>query len=301
MASPAPQNFRVGIIQMSVGTAPDDNVRKALATVEEAKRGGAQVVCLPELYRSPYFCQREDAAFFDLAESIPGPSTEAFSAVAKRLGVAIIVPIFERRAPGIYHNSAAILDADGSMTGLYRKMHIPDDPSYYEKFYFTPGDMGFKAFTTQFGKISTLICWDQWFPEGARLAALQGPSILFYPTAIGWHPREKEQYGAAQRDAWRTVQRGHAIANGIYVAAVNRIGHEVPSSGGAGIEFWGTSFICDPQGVVLAEASVDKEEILYADIDLVHLEDIRRNWPFFRDRRTDEYHGITRRFLDQSP
>jgi N-carbamoylputrescine amidase len=285
---------------MAVGPAPDDNVRKALAKVEEAQRGGAQVVCLPELYRSPYFCQREDAAFFDLAESIPGPSTEAFSALAKRLGVAIIVPLFERRGPGIYHNSAAILDADGTMAGLYRKMHIPDDPSYYEKFYFTPGDVGFKAFDTRFGKISTQICWDQWFPEGARLAALQGPSILFYPTAIGWHPREKEQHGAAQRDAWRTVQRGHAIANGIYVAAINRVGHEVPSSGGAGIEFWGTSFICDPQGVVLAEASVDREEILLADIDLAHLEDIRRNWPFFRDRRTDEYNGVTQRFLDQS-
>jgi len=298
MPSPVPTKYTVGLVQMSVGTNPDDNLQKAAARVEEAKRDGAQVICLPELYRLQYFCQREDVAFFDLAEPVPGPSTEAFQALAGRLGVVIIVPIFERRAPGIYHNSAAVINADGTMAGLYRKMHIPDDPSYYEKFYFTPGDLGFKAFETSFGKIGTLICWDQWFPEGARLTALQGASLLFYPTAIGWHPHEKQRHGAAQRDAWRTVQRGHAISNGIYVGAVNRIGHEVPAQGGPGIEFWGSSFICDPQGVILAEASVDKEETLYAEIDLAHLEDIRRNWPFFRDRRTDEYQGIAQRFLD---
>ncbi|MBU2253096.1 MAG: carbon-nitrogen hydrolase, partial [Proteobacteria bacterium] len=208
-------------------------------------------------------------------------------------------PLFERRAPGIYHNSAAVIDADGRMVGLYRKMHIPDDPAYHEKFYFTPGDLGFPVFATRYGRIGTLICWDQWYPEGARLSALQGAAILFYPTAIGWHPREKKQHGRVQREAWQTVQRGHAIANGVYVAAVNRIGYERPAGGGAGIEFWGSSFIADPQGVILAEASPDKEEILLAEVDLDHLEDIRRNWPFLRDRRIDAYGGIAQRFLDE--
>jgi N-carbamoylputrescine amidase len=291
--------YRVGLVQMAVGTNPDDNMRKAMSRVEEAARLGAEVICLPELYRSQYFCQREDVALFDLAESVPGPSTDAFSRVARELGVAIVVPLFERRAQGIYHNSAAVIDADGSLAGLYRKMHIPDDPAYYEKFYFTPGDLGFKAFDTRFGKIGTLICWDQWFQEGARLTALQGPGILFYPTAIGWHPHEKAEFGAAQRDAWRTVQRGHAVANGIYVAAVNRIGHEITSPGGAGIEFWGSSFIADPQGVILAEASSECEEILVAEVDPARIEDVRRNWPFFRDRRTDVYGDITKRFIDE--
>jgi N-carbamoylputrescine amidase len=301
MTSPTPVpagTFRVGLIQMAVGTDPDDNMRKAVTRVEEAARKGAQVICLPELYRSRYFCQAEDPAYFNLAEPVPGPSTETFSNLARTLGVVIVVPLFERRAAGVYHNSAAILDATGSLSGLYRKMHIPDDPEYYEKFYFTPGDLGFRAFDTRFGKIGTLICWDQWFPEGARLTAMQGPGILFYPTAIGWHPHEKADVGTAQHDAWRTVQRGHAIANGIYVAVVNRVGHETPTSGGAGIEFWGSSFIADPQGVMLAEASSDNEAILVAEVDPARLEDIRRNWPFFRDRRIDAYADITKRFID---
>jgi N-carbamoylputrescine amidase len=219
--------------------------------------------------------------------------------VARKANVAIVAPVFERRAPGLYHNSAAVIDADGRVVGVYRKMHIPDDPAYYEKFYFTPGDLGFRAFDTHAGRIATLICWDQWYPEGARLAALDGACILFYPTAIGWHPSEKESFGVTQLDAWRTVQRGHAIANGVYVAAVNRVGHEISPAGGAGIEFWGTSFLCDPQGVVIAEASSGREEILLGEVDLAHLEDVRRNWPFLRDRRIDAYAGIDRRFLHE--
>jgi len=295
-SSAHPARFTVGLIQMAVAADPADNLRKAASRVEEAARRGAQVVCLPELYRSHYFCQREDVAMFDLAETVPGPSTEAFAEIARRLGVAIVVPVFERRSSGVYHNSAAVLDADGSTLGLYRKMHIPDDPSYYEKFYFTPGDLGFKSFPTRFGSIGTLICWDQWFPEAARLTAMQGPSVIFYPTAIGWHPHEKAQHGSAQREAWRTVQRGHAVANGIYVAAVNRIGHEVALPGSLGIEFWGSSFIADPQGVIVAEASTDREEILVAEIDLARIDDVRRNWPFFRDRRIGAYGGITQRW-----
>ncbi|MGA8036885.1 MAG: carbon-nitrogen hydrolase [Candidatus Acidiferrales bacterium] len=293
----SPNKFKVALVQMSVGTKPAENLKRASEFIEEAGAKGAQVVCLPELFQSQYFCQREDVAYFDLAEAVPGPSTEALGKVAKKAGVVIVAPLFERRAAGVYHNSAAILDADGSVAGLYRKMHIPDDPAYYEKFYFTPGDLGFKAFDTKAGKIATLICWDQWYPEGARLAALHGACILFYPTAIGWHPAEKAANGEAQRDSWRTIQRGHAIANGIYVAAVNRVGHETPS-GGDGLEFWGTSFLCDPQGVVVTEASTNQEEILYGDVDLAHLEDVRRNWPFLRDRRIDAYKGIEQRFLD---
>jgi len=229
---------------------------------------------------------------------VPGPTTSALARVAKDKNVVVVAPVFERRAAGVYHNSAAILDASGEIAGLYRKMHIPDDPAYYEKFYFTPGDRGFRAFDTQVGRIATLICWDQWYPEGARLASLQGPSILFYPTAIGWHPAEKETQGAAQRDAWRTIQRGHAIANGVYVAAVNRVGCEKPAGAAAGLEFWGSSFVADPFGVVLAEAATDREEILIAEVDLARLEDVRRNWPFLRDRRIDVYAGITARFGD---
>jgi N-carbamoylputrescine amidase len=295
-----PKKFKVALVQMSVGTKPADNLKHAIQFIEEAGKKGAQVVCLPELFQSQYFCQREDVAYFDLAEAVPGPTTDALGKVAKKAGVALVAPLFERRAAGVYHNTAAILDADGSVAGVYRKMHIPDDPAYYEKFYFTPGDLGFKAFDTKAGKIATLICWDQWYPEGARLAALHGANIIFYPTAIGWHPAEKASNGEAQRDSWRTIQRGHAIANGIYVAAVNRVGHENPS-GGDGLEFWGTSFLCDPQGVVIAEASTNKEEILYGDVDLAHLEDVRRNWPFLRDRRIDAYKGIEQRFLDDTP
>jgi N-carbamoylputrescine amidase len=293
----SPKKFKVALVQMSVGTKPADNLAKASERIEEAAARGAQVVCLPELFQSQYFCQREDVSYFDLAEPVPGPSTEALAKVAKKAKVVVVAPLFERRAAGVYHNTAAIIDSDGSIAGVYRKMHIPDDPAYYEKFYFTPGDLGFKAFDTQAGRLATLICWDQWYPEGARLAALHGAVILFYPTAIGWHPAEKASNGEAQRDSWRTIQRGHAIANGLYVAAVNRVGHENPS-GGDGLEFWGTSFLCDPQGVIIAEASTNKEEILYGDVDLAHLEDVRRNWPFLRDRRIDAYKGIEQRFLD---
>jgi N-carbamoylputrescine amidase len=297
---PSPSRFKVGLIQMAVSPKPEENLHRAVERVEEAAGKGAEVICLPELFRSQYFCQREDAAYFELAEAIPGPSTEALGQVARKAGVVVIAPIFERRAAGLYHNSAAVIDADGCIAGLYRKMHIPDDPAYYEKFYFTPGDLGFGAFDTQAGRIGTLICWDQWYPEGARLVALRGASVLFYPTAIGWHPDEKEKYGAAQHDAWRTIQRGHAIANGIYVAAVNRVGHETAASAtGKGIEFWGSSFLVDPFGVVLAEASADREEIIIGEVDLAHLEEVRRNWPFLRDRRIDAYSGIERRQLDE--
>jgi N-carbamoylputrescine amidase len=283
---------------MSMSADPSANLKKAVERVREAAAKGALVVCLPELFRTPYFCQKEDAALFDLAEPVPGPSTEALAAVAREAKVAVVVPVFERRAAGVYHNSAAILDADGGLLGLYRKMHIPDDPLFYEKYYFTPGDVGFKAFDTRAGRIGTLICWDQWYPEAARLTALQGANVLFYPTAIGWHPAEKAQYGAAQRSAWQTIQRAHAIANGVYVAVVNRVGHERPDPSEPGLEFWGSSFLADPFGVVLAEASTDKEEILVGEVDLGRIEEVRRNWPFLRDRRIDAYAGVERRFLD---
>ena len=290
--------FTIGLVQLACGRDPRGNLHHAVERVEEATRGGATIICLPELFRTQYFCQREDAAFFDLAESVPGPTTDALGKVARQCRVVILAPVFERRAPGLYHNSVAVIDVDGRVVGLYRKMHIPDDPAYYEKFYFTPGDKGFQAFQTSAAKIGTLICWDQWYPEAARLTALQGAEILFYPTAIGWHPSEKAQEGEAQREAWQTIQRGHAIANGVFVAAVNRVGHEKPTDGEDGIEFWGSSFLCDPFGVVLAEASEDKEEVLLAEIDLSRIEEVRRNWPFLRDRRVDAYQGITERFLD---
>lgn len=299
------RKFKVALVQLACGPNADENLRHALCRVEEAGGAGAQVVCLPELFRSQYFCQREDAAFFDLAETVPGPTTEALGKVAREAGVVVIAPVFERRAAGLYHNSAAVIDTSGQVVGLYRKMHIPDDPAYYEKFYFTPGDLGFPAFDTEVGRLGTLICWDQWYPEGARLAALQGASILFYPTAIGWHPEEKEQFGAAQRDAWRTVQRGHAIANGVYVAAVNRVGREKDATAGEqgrrGIEFWGSSFLADPFGVIVAEAAIDKEEIVFGEVNLERIEEVRRNWPFLRDRRIDAYAGLDRRFLDEGP
>jgi N-carbamoylputrescine amidase len=297
------KNFRIGLVQMSCSPDPAANLDKAADRVREAAREGANVVCLPELFNAQYFCQREDIALFDLAESIPGPSTERLTAVAREEKVVIVASLFERRAPGLYHNTAAILEADGSLLGLYRKMHIPDDPLYYEKFYFTPGDLGFRAFNTSAGNIGTLICWDQWYPEGARITTLQGANVLFFPTAIGWHPAEKEEFGAAQYDAWQTIQRSHAIANGVYVGAVNRVGHEngdvrgnrVP---GAGLEFWGGSFIADPFGRIIAKASHDREEILIGEVDLRALEDQRRNWPFLRDRRIDAYQPIVNRFLE---
>ncbi len=290
--------FRVGLVQMAMSREPGENLAKAVARLREAARAGAEVVCLPELYRSPYFCQNEDPALFDLAEPVPGPSTEALGRAAKEAGVAVVVPIFERRAAGLYHNSAVILDADGTVAGLYRKMHIPDDPLFYEKFYFTPGDLGFQAFDTRAGRIGTLICWDQWYPEGARLTALRGAAVLFYPTAIGWHPHEKAEHGAAQRSAWQTIQRAHAIANGVFVAVVNRVGHEVPPGGGPGLEFWGSSFLADPFGVMVAEATTDREEILVGEVSLLRIDEVRRNWPFLRDRRIDAYAGIDRRYLD---
>jgi N-carbamoylputrescine amidase len=292
------KNFNIGLLQLSFSADPQKNLKKTVSWVEKAAKKGANVICLPELYRSQYFCQKEDSNLFDLSETLDGISVKTFQKVAKRFHVAIIVPLFEKRSFGLYHNSAVIIDADGKVAGVYRKMHIPDDPAYYEKYYFTPGDLGFKSFKTKFGTIGTLICWDQWYPEGARLTALQGATVLFYPTAIGWHPSEKTKYGERQRDSWITIQRSHAIANGVYVASTNRVGFEKPVKDQAGIEFWGSSFITDPQGVILTQASSDKEEILFAEIDLKHLENIRRNWPFLRDRRIDAYDGITQRFLD---
>jgi N-carbamoylputrescine amidase len=295
---PTPAKFKLGLIQMSCGLGVDDNLQKALTLIGQAAQRGAQIICLQELFRSQYFCQKQDATIFDLAEPIPGPSTEALASVARQHQVVIVGSLFERRDAGVYHNTAVVLDADGSLLGTYRKMHIPDDPLYFEKYYFTPGDQGYRCFDTRFGRIGVLVCWDQWYPEGARLTALQGAKVLFYPTAIGWHPSEKAQYGAAQRDAWRTIQRAHAIANGVYVAAVNRVGHEGNSEGG--LEFWGSSFVSDPFGVVLSEGSNNKEEILVAECDLAHLESVRRNWPFLRDRRIDSYGQIVNRLIDRT-
>ena len=298
-----PEKFRVGLVQMSATPDPEKNLGHALEMVHRAASRGAEIICLPELFQTQYFCQREDAALFDLAEPIPGPTTAKLSALAKELGIVLVASLFERRAPGVYHNTAAIFDADGSLLGLYRKMHIPDDPLYYEKYYFTPGDLGFRAFNTQVGRVGTLVCWDQWYPEAARLTALQGANLIFYPTAIGWHPAEKAEFGEAQHDAWRTIQRSHAIANGVYVAVANRVGFETvdvrgKSVPGAGLEFWGGSFLCDPFGRVIAEASRDKEEVLIGEVDLRFLEEVRRNWPFLRDRRIDAYAGITNRLID---
>ena len=280
---------------MSCSTDPDANLNKAIAGIREAAANGAEVVCLQELFRSQYFCREENAALFDLAECIPGPSTESLSAVAKELQVSIVASLFEKRAQGLYHNTAAIIDADGSLIGLYRKMHIPDDPLYYEKFYFTPGDLGFQNFETRYSRIGVLVCWDQWYPEGARITSLQGANVLFYPTAIGWHPAEKAQYGDAQLDAWRTVQRAHAISNGVFVAAVNRTGFEGPAE--SGLEFWGSSFVADPFGRVIAQASTGREEVLVVECNPKDMDEVRRNWPFLRDRRVDAYAPITNRWL----
>lgn len=290
--------YKIALVQMACSPEPARNLERATARVREAARAGARVVCLPELFLSPYFCQREDARCFDLAEPIPGPTTGAMGALGRETGAVIIVPLFEKRGPGLYHNSLVVIDADGSIAGRYRKMHIPDDPSYYEKYYFTPGDLGFTAWKTRHGCLGTLICWDQWYPEAARMAALAGAEVIFYPTAIGWHPAEKASEGARQFDAWRTVQRGHAVANGVYVAAVNRVGLERAQPGDAGIEFWGGSFACDPQGALLAEASPDKDEIVYAEVDRRRIEEVRRNWPFLRDRRIDAYGDILKRYRD---
>jgi N-carbamoylputrescine amidase len=292
------KKYKIAVIQLNLNDVAENNLKKCLSWVRDAANQGAEVISLPELYSSHYFCQSEDVDNFALAEPLYSTSFIAFSALAKELGVVIIVPFFEKRMAGIYHNSAYIIDTDGSEAGLYRKMHIPDDPHFYEKFYFTPGDLGFKAFPTEKGKIGTLICWDQWYPEAARLTALQGADVLFYPTAIGWHPLEKEQYGENQHGAWMNVMKGHAVANGVYVAAANRIGLEQYIEGTAGIQFWGSSFIAGPQGEILAQASHDKEEILIAEVDLDLQENVRQNWPFFRDRRIDAFGDITKRAID---
>lgn len=292
------KKYKIAVIQLNLNDVAENNLKKCLSWVRDAAAQGAEVISLPELYSSHYFCQSEDVENFALAEPLYSTSFIAFSALAKELGVVIIVPFFEKRMAGIYHNSAYIIDTDGSEAGLYRKMHIPDDPHFYEKFYFTPGDLGFKAFPTEKGKIGTLICWDQWYPEAARLTALQGADVLFYPTAIGWHPLEKEQYGENQHGAWMNVMKGHAVANGVYVAAANRIGLEQYIEGTAGIQFWGSSFIAGPQGEILAQASHDKEEILIAEVDLDLQENVRQNWPFFRDRRIDAFGDITKRAID---
>jgi len=295
---------------MRMGADPEANFASAVARIHEAARLGANIVCLPELFRTQYFCQREDLRLFDLAEPIPGPSTNKLAEVARKARVAIVASLFERRAPGLYHNTAVTLNADGAIASVYRKMHIPDDPLYYEKYYFAPGDLGFQAVDTAFGRVGTLVCWDQWYPEAARLTALQGAEVLFYPTAIGWHPAEKDEFGAAQYEAWQTIQRSHAIANGVYVASVNRVGLEYGEvklvhgdvlgnpAEGQGIEFWGGSFLADPFGRILAKASHDAEEILLGEIVLGRIEDTRRNWPFLRDRRIDAYAPISKRFID---
>ena len=290
---------KLGLLQSACVASPAANLKRTLALAEQAARSGANIICTQELFRSQYFCQSEDYQNFSLAESIPGPGTEAFGRLARKHGVVIIASLFEQRAPGLYHNTAAVIDADGSLLGCYRKMHIPDDPLFYEKFYFAPGDLGFQAWPTRFGKIGVLICWDQWYPEAARLTAMQGAEILFYPTAIGWHPREKAQNGVKQHGAWETIQRAHAVANGCYVAAVNRIGHEVLAGvGGEGIEFWGQSFVAGTSGEILAKAGASAEAVLIVPVDLAELDATRTHWPFFRDRRIDAYNEITKRYID---
>jgi N-carbamoylputrescine amidase len=291
-----PSTVTLGLIQMRCSENPAENFARAVTRVREAAARGAQVICLPELFRTQYFCQTEDHQFFQLAESIPGPSTEALAKVAAELGVVIVASLFEKRAEGLYHNTSAMIDADGKFLGKYRKMHIPDDPLFYEKFYFTPGDLGFRSWETRFGRSGVLICWDQWYPEAARLTALTGAQILFYPTAIGWLPAEKAEYGPSQQAAWETIQRSHAIANGVFVAAVNRVGHEGDPAGG--IEFWGGSFVADPSGNILAKAGQD-EETLIVPCDTSRVDFARTHWPFLRDRRIDAYEGIGRRYIDQ--
>jgi N-carbamoylputrescine amidase len=298
----AARPLKVGLVQMSMAEDPAQNLARAIDHVRDAAARGAQLVALPELFRSRYFCQAEDAAFFSLAEAVPGPSTEALTSLAKELGITLVASLFERRAAGVFHNTAAVLDAERGFVGKYRKMHIPDDPRYYEKFYFTPGDLGFKAFHTNAAELGVLVCWDQWYPEAARLTALQGAEILIYPTAIGWHPEEKEKYGERQHAAWETMQRSHAIANGCWVISVNRVGFEPgPSIEGrvqGGIEFWGQSFVAAPDGRVLVRAPRDREAVLVEQIDLAEIDASRIGWPFFRDRRIDAYGEITRRFGD---
>jgi N-carbamoylputrescine amidase len=291
------EKTKLALVQMKCGPEPEKNFTRAQDFIRDAAKKGAAIVCLPELFRSQYFCQTEDHKNFELAEEVPGRSTTALADLAKELGVVIVASLFEKRSAGVFHNTAAIIDADGKFLGKYRKMHIPDDPLYHEKFYFTPGDLGFRAWETKPGKIGVCICWDQWYPEAARLTALRGAEIIFYPTAIGWHPAEKKQFGTAQHHAWETIQRSHAIANGCYVAAANRVGHEAPA-GGDGIEFWGQSFICGPDGEIIAKGSIEKEEIVMGEIDWARVNEQRTHWPFLRDRRVDAYAGIEQRLLD---
>jgi len=293
----ASEKTQVALVQMQCGTDPAANLERAIGFIHDAAKEGAQIVCLPELFRSQYFCQSEDHANFALAEAVPGPTTMRLEEIARAASVVIVASLFEKRAAGVYHNTAAVIDSDGKFLGKYRKMHIPDDPAFYEKFYFTPGDLGFKAWPTAEGNIGVCVCWDQWYPEAARLTALRGAQLLFYPTAIGWHPAEKEKYGAAQHSAWETMQRSHAIANGCYVAAVNRIGHEAPA-GGPGIEFWGQSFICAPSGEIIAKGSTDREEIVMAEVNWDGIDEQRTHWPFLRDRRIDAYAGMEQRLID---
>lgn len=292
-----PDHIYIGLVQMACTASQQENTQRAVVGIRAAAERGAQIVCLQELFRSRYFCQEQDAAHFALAEPVPGPTTEMLGRLAAELGVVIIASLFEARAPGIYHNTAVVIDADGGYLGKYRKMHIPDDPLFYEKFYFTPGDLGFKVFATRFANLGVLICWDQWYPEAARLTALRGAEILFYPTAIGWLPDEKAASGQTQHESWELMQRAHSVANGCYVVSVNRTGHEGPPGGG--IEFWGQSFVSGPQGEVLARAASDRDEVLVVACDLGQIGRTRITWPFLRDRRIDAYGAITRRYLDQ--
>jgi N-carbamoylputrescine amidase len=291
---PTTNTFTLALVQMRCEPEPDVNVEKAMSAIHRAAESEAQIVCLPELFRTPYFCQRQSPDLFDLAEPIPGPTTERLAQAARETGTVVVGSLFEHRGPGVYHNTAVVIDSDGSLLGLYRKMHIPDDPLYFEKYYFAPGDLGFRVFDTRYGRIGVLVCWDQWFPEAARLTAIQGAEVLLYPTAIGWHPGEKERHGEAQHEAWEMIQRSHAIANGVYVAAVNRVGHEGPEGGG--LEFWGSSFVSDPFGMLLGRATFDQEELIIVPCERDRLEDVRRNWPFFRDRRIDTYAGLQKRW-----
>jgi N-carbamoylputrescine amidase len=287
----------IGLIQMRCSQDPGENLESAIALIREAAAQGAQIICLPEVFKTVYFCQEENHKYFQYAEPIPGPTTERLSALAKELQVVIVASLFERRAAGLYHNTAAVIDADGTLLGIYRKMHIPDDPLFYEKFYFTPGDLGFRSWQTKYARVGVLVCWDQWYPEAARLTALRGAEVIFYPTAIGWHPSEKAEFGERQHSSWETVQRGHAIANGCYVAVPNRVGHEAPA-GGDGLEFWGRSFVADPAGQILARAGGEKPEVVIASIDLKALDTQRTHWPFLRDRRIEAYAELTKRFID---
>jgi N-carbamoylputrescine amidase len=303
--APMSEKFTIGLIQMRSTKDAADNLARACDKIREAAKRGAQIVCMDELFRSEYFCRKEDAELFNLAETFPGPTTDVLTKVARENKVAIVASLFERRAAGLYHNTCAVIDADGGFLGKYRKMHIPDDPLYYEKFYFTPGDLGFPTFDTKYGRIGVQICWDQWYPEGSRAVALGGAQVIFYPTSIGWHPAEKAEFGAGQLEAWKTIQRAHAIANGVFVAVVNRVGYEGPpggadgrpQAGDTGLEFWGNSFVADPFGKIIAEAAQDQEEILVVECDPAKSEDTRRNWPFLRDRRVDAYEPILNRWL----